>query len=493
VGEGTLLIRADANVSVGTGHVMRCLALAQAWQDSGGDAVFAVAEIPSAIEQRLAGEGFSIVRMPEPAGGAEDADATVRAAHECGAVWVVIDGDRFDVGFLQGVKAGRSRVLLFDDFGERESFPADLILNPNSNAIEEPYRKGGSVTPLLLGESYVMLRREFASWRGERILPEKASKVLVTLGGSDPDNLTPKIAEALGHLAGYEITVIAGPGYPYLRQLEQAGPPNVRVVFNAKNMRELMEQADLAVIAAGGTLWELLYMQCVTLSYARNPVQSKIVQELAEKGAVHNMGATIDFDGSALATTVNELGRSKKMRRQMTNLGRQVVDGKGASRVLQALKENGAGAVEMLPVSAAERGEFLQMAEQHFRDLNLDFVPKADWTESYFEGIQSNPDYFLRWIMADGQRAGFILFGFEKHRFLPRTTGNIFEVYVRPSHRRRGLARRCAQMAIDELEKRGPSKIQLEVVQGNPGATALWLSMGFRKVSERYILARAKK
>jgi ribosomal protein S18 acetylase RimI-like enzyme len=147
----------------------------------------------------------------------------------------------------------------------------------------------------------------------------------------------------------------------------------------------------------------------------------------------------------------------------------------------------------MLPVSAAERGQFLRMAEQHFRDLNSDFVPHADWTMSYFEGIQANPNYSLRWIMAEGQRAGFILYGIERHRFLPRSTGGIFELYVSPPHRRRGLARRCAQLAIAELEKLGPSKIQLEVVEGNEGARALWLSMGFHKVSERYILTPAKK
>jgi ribosomal protein S18 acetylase RimI-like enzyme len=147
----------------------------------------------------------------------------------------------------------------------------------------------------------------------------------------------------------------------------------------------------------------------------------------------------------------------------------------------------------MIPVSEAERGEFLQMAEHHFRDLNPEFVPQADWTKSYFEGIRGNPNYSLRWIVSDGQRAGFILFGIEKHRFLPRTTGNIFELYVCPSHRRRGLARQCAQLAVAEMEKLGPSKIQLEVVEGNRGARALWLSMGFCKVSERYILAQAKK
>lgn len=147
----------------------------------------------------------------------------------------------------------------------------------------------------------------------------------------------------------------------------------------------------------------------------------------------------------------------------------------------------------MVPVREDERGEFLQMAERHFRDLNQEFVPQPDWTESYFEGIRANPNNSLRWIVADGQRAGFILFGIEKHRFLPRTTGNIFEVHVSPSYRRQGLAAQCAQLAIAELEKLGPSKIQLEVMEGNEGARALWLSMGFRKVSERYILAQEKK
>jgi ribosomal protein S18 acetylase RimI-like enzyme len=150
-------------------------------------------------------------------------------------------------------------------------------------------------------------------------------------------------------------------------------------------------------------------------------------------------------------------------------------------------------ACEMVPVSAAERDEFLKMAEQHFRELNPEFVPHTDWIASYFEGIQNNRNYSLRWIVTDGQRAGFILFGTEKHRFLPRTTGNIFEVYVSPSHRRRGLAGECARLAIAELEKLGSSKIQLEVVEGNQGARALWLSLGFCKVSERYTLTQPYK
>ncbi len=265
-----LIIRADASAMIGTGHIMRCLALAEAWRDSGGEAIFAVAETPLAIERRLADENFSIVRIPKPAGGSQDADATVGdLARECEAAWLVVDGDRFDVAFLQRVKSGARRVLLIDDFAERESLPSDLILNPNLDSTEGSYRKRGTLAPLLLGAPYVMLRREFTAWRGQRNFPEEARKILITLGGSDPDNLTPKVVEALGGLPSREITVIAGPGYPYLRELKRLGKANIRVVFSATNMRERMEHADLAVIAGGGTLWELLFMGCVVLSYAK--------------------------------------------------------------------------------------------------------------------------------------------------------------------------------------------------------------------------------
>lgn len=338
-----LLVRADASATIGTGHVMRCLALAEAWQDSGGDAIFAVAEMPPAIEHRLAGEGFSIVRMPKPAGSSEDADATVNCARGRGAGWVVIDGDRFDVAFLQRVKSGVAGVLLIDDFAERGSFPADLILNPNLDAAEESYRKRGTLAPLLLGERYVMLRREFTAWRGKRSFPEVGRKVLVTLGGSDPDNLTSRIVLAIGQDPGYEITAVAGPGYGCLEDLERLASDNVRVLVNPSNIKDLMESADLAVIAAGGTLWELLYMGCAVLSYARNPLQSHVVATLASMNILADMGNTGGFSGPALTAKVRQLARSASLRERMANAGQRLIDGKGAQRVVETMKGLEAG------------------------------------------------------------------------------------------------------------------------------------------------------
>jgi ribosomal protein S18 acetylase RimI-like enzyme len=144
--------------------------------------------------------------------------------------------------------------------------------------------------------------------------------------------------------------------------------------------------------------------------------------------------------------------------------------------------------VTMVAISPADRQPFLEIAEQHFRELNSGFVPQEDWKLHYFEGIMANARMFARWIVLDGERVGFIVFGLEDHCFLPRLIGLIREVYVLPEFRRMGGARNCAIQAIRELESHAPSKIQLEVMEGNTGAEALWRSLGFEKVSERLVL-----
>src|SRR3981189_1457885 len=131
----------------------------------------------------------------------------------------------------------------------------------------------------------------------------------------------------------------------------------------------------------------------------------------------------------------------------------------------------------------------MRLAEQHFRGLSSVFTPHDDWKGSYFENILANPQFFLRWIFSEGERSGFILYGLEPHRFLPRGAGVIFGLYGDSEKGRRGVARLAAQIAIRELQLRGPSKIQLEVVEGNDEAAALWTSLGFEKVTDRYVLA----
>lgn len=338
---GALLIRADASVSIGTGHVMRCLALAQAWQDTGGVARFAVADLPGTLVPRLNSNGFSLLRIAADPGSPEDALALVAQARQLKADWIVVDGDRFGAEFLEPVRNSGLRVLLIDDFSNRERFPADLIVNPNLGADADLYRRRGSNGPVLTGPRYVFLRREFQKPH-ERQFGEKGSRVLITLGGSDPEGLTPRIAKVLAGCPDLQLTVVAGAGYSSVNALRQLSAPNLRVVFDSQNMAELMGNADLAIIAAGGTLWELLSVGCVVLSYARNAVQMRVIQSLAKDGVVVDMGETTRFDPAALASAVKRVVDSRSTRERMASLGRALVDGLGAARVVEALQRSGA-------------------------------------------------------------------------------------------------------------------------------------------------------
>ncbi|MGA8538894.1 MAG: UDP-2,4-diacetamido-2,4,6-trideoxy-beta-L-altropyranose hydrolase [Terriglobales bacterium] len=484
---GVLLIRADASLAIGTGHVMRCLALAQAWQDAGGTATLAEAELPDALLPRVTAEALSVNRIHAKPGGPEDAAETVALAQRLGADWVVIDGDRFGSDFLETVRTAGFRVLLIDDFADRESFPADLIVNPDLDDAE-PYRKLGATARLLMGPSYVLLRREFRQETEEKEIRQTGNRILLTLGGSDPENLTPKIANALVHCSDLEVTAIVGAGYDKVDELRKVRASNLRTVFNPPGMAQFMKDSDQAITVAGGTLWELLSMGCAVLSYSRNIMQPQIIRALSHRGAVVDMGETRHFDRAKLVDSVKELVDSRDARERMTSLGRSLVDGLGAARVVEAMKGGGAFVVGMPPITPLGQEEFLCMAIEYFSELNPGFVPQNDWKENYFPTIMANPQYFLRWIVCDEKRAGFVLFGLEKHRFLPRMTGVIYALYVVPEFRRRGVAKACAIKAIRELWVHAPSKIQLEVIGGLVAASALWKSLGFQKIADRYVL-----
>jgi len=337
---GTVLIRADANVSIGTGHVMRCLALAQAWQDRGGAVHWISSELPDALACRLKSEAISHTDGAGLPGSTEDAATTVARAHQIGARWVVVDGERFESEFLGHIHDHGLHLLLVDDFADRQVLPVSLIVNPNSGVKAETYRERAGSETVLAGPKYCLLRREFRTLRPRS--GSEGKRVLISLGGSDPENLTPRVAVALAGCDGLRLTLVAGPANPATDCLRQLSAPNVEILFDVKNMAEVIADSDIAVIAAGGTLWELLAMGCVVLSYARNALQKNVVESLASGGMIVDMGDTVRFEPDALRSEVARLAASRSARERMAEAGRKLVDGAGAMRVIDAMLQYGA-------------------------------------------------------------------------------------------------------------------------------------------------------
>jgi UDP-2,4-diacetamido-2,4,6-trideoxy-beta-L-altropyranose hydrolase len=334
----SLLFRCDADAARGTGHVMRCLALAQAWQDTGGQASFVIAQSPDGLLRRLRGEGFAIELVRAVPGSSQDAELLVANARAMQACRVVVDGDQFSVEFMQQIRDAGTRTLLIDDFAARVAFPAEIVLNPNFGASETPYRGTGFRGEVLAGEKYVLLRREFKRASDHRDgMARAGTRVLITLGGSDPTTAGPKMLAELAGARDFKFTFVAGAGCQYRRELEGFRSENIAILFEVDDMPALMRQSDMAVIVAGGTLWELLYGGCVVLSYTRNAVQESVISTLASRKIIANMGDIGNFKGSELIGRLRELRESSSARTSMAAAGRALIDGKGAERVVKKL------------------------------------------------------------------------------------------------------------------------------------------------------------
>jgi UDP-2,4-diacetamido-2,4,6-trideoxy-beta-L-altropyranose hydrolase len=334
---GLLLIRADASVAIGTGHVMRCLALAQAWQDSGGRAVFAMAAAGPSIEERLRAESCEVFCISAQPGTAEDVRETIQCAQEQKADWVVVDGYQFGAEYQRSLKTAGFKVLFADDDGHAQHYFVDLVLNQNVGADEALYQNHERHTRLLLGTRYCMLRREFGAWREwRREIPTLGRHVLVTMGGSDPQNLSQLVIEALRGLDDIEVIVIVGgsnPRFGDLRRTTSQFGGWLRLRNDVPNMAELMAWADVLVAAAGSTCWEacLLQLPMVLVDVADN--QKLIAQGLDSRGAAIHLGTAGDVTEKEVANRVKSLLASTTERTALSEACGKLVDGWGAARV----------------------------------------------------------------------------------------------------------------------------------------------------------------
>jgi UDP-2,4-diacetamido-2,4,6-trideoxy-beta-L-altropyranose hydrolase len=339
---GTLLLRCDANVSIGTGHVMRCLALAQAWQDAGGCLVFAMAQSTPAVEERLRSENCKVIAIRSQSGSKDDAIETAQLAREMSSGWVVVDGYHFGSDYQLAVKQSAS-LLFVDDNGHAGSYCADLILNQNIHANAQIYERRSPQTRLLLGCRYALLRREFATWRDwRREIPESARRLLVTLGGSDPDNLTLRVLNAIPVSQGWDTTVIVGGSNPHLSDVKRwiAGrSADFHLATNVVDMPKQIARADLAIAGAGTTSWEMCALGLPALLLVAAENQVHVAEGLARLGAAENLGWGSQVTAIAIDERLKRLQTAKDVRERMSGAGQRLVDGLGAARVVALLQD----------------------------------------------------------------------------------------------------------------------------------------------------------
>jgi UDP-2,4-diacetamido-2,4,6-trideoxy-beta-L-altropyranose hydrolase len=339
-----LVFRVDASTQMGTGHVMRCLALAQAWQTDGGEVYFCTHQnFPIALTQRLSTEGMTRIEIQATPGSLADALATIAHCQECNSRWLILDGYHFDADYQQLIKAAGLQLLVIDDYGHADSYCADFVLNQNVYACANFYPRLSPHTQLLLGCDYVLLRREFWKWRDwQREIVPTARKIVVTLGGADPDNATLTVMHALSSIdsLNLNVTVVIGSSNPHLSKLfafNNGAQVSMKLLSNVIDMPELMANADAAIVAGGSTVWELCFLGLpfITIAVAENQVVNCL--ELNRLKVAPYLGWYHNINPSQIASTLKDLLLDVQLRKQMSLKGKTLINGDGSQNVLSKM------------------------------------------------------------------------------------------------------------------------------------------------------------
>jgi UDP-2,4-diacetamido-2,4,6-trideoxy-beta-L-altropyranose hydrolase len=338
-----LVIRADATVQIGSGHLMRCLALAEGWQTHGGKVLFIINCESELLQQRVRSHGMEVVRLEHPYPHPSDPETTQRLLREIPTAIVVIDGYHFDSEYHRLLRQEVDRLLVIDDIAHLPFYDADVILNQNIDATHLSYNCPVE-TRLLLGTRYALLRSEFLAWQTwERSISIVARKLLITMGGSDQYNQTLKVVRALQQLEveGLSVKAVIGGSNPHLHKLQKFvddSSVKMELIHNTTNMAELMAWADIAVSGAGTTCWELAFLGLPSVLMVLADNQKGIAEGLNRAGFSFNLGWFEQVSVNALVEKLSGIMADVARRRSMSRCGRELVDGNGAQRVIFELR-----------------------------------------------------------------------------------------------------------------------------------------------------------
>lgn len=359
--------RADASLQIGTGHVMRCIALADALRERGASCSFVCRPHQGHLLALVAQRGHQALALPDrhevgktnrngtahghwlSADWATDAQDTQQtlSAHTGGQPvdWLVVDHYALDVRWEESLPPAVKRIMVIDDLADR-SHACDLLLDQNLGREEADYYgllKGKTTT--LVGPQYALLRPEFAALRAQSLACRQTNprmcRLLITMGGVDKDNATGQVLEVLQSCnlpADLRVTVVMGPHAPWLAQVQAQAtqmPWSTEVLVGVDNMAQLMAQSDLAIGAAGGSAWErcCLGLPSLVLVLAQNQLPGAVA--LQEAGAAVAIKSLQQIKSFIERLQIGAFAQEVLAKLSMAAAG--VTDGEGCQRVANRL------------------------------------------------------------------------------------------------------------------------------------------------------------
>ncbi len=335
-----IVVRADNNSRVGMGHFTRCTSLAYEFVEQ-GHRVFLVAgkesRIPDWAEKTYT--EISYIDHPWDINSEEKLFKEIIKTRPIDVI--VIDTYEASKEYYEFISHYARVEAIFDDMGQ-VCFPTDVLINGNIYAPKlsySEYRKNNTL--LLLGSRYVPLRPHF-----RKIKPasasEKASKVLITFGGSDILNATPAVLDVIvqeGFHDLVEFNVVIGPAFTGSDRIKEisAGIENIKLIYNPDNMADIMRDMDLAVSAAGSTVYELACLGVPGIIFTMIDNQEMIAKAMHEEGTCISLGSFNALSCERFPEVFKDLLQNYAVRKAMHDKAVESFDAIGAARCVEAI------------------------------------------------------------------------------------------------------------------------------------------------------------
>ena len=340
-----VVIRTDASIEIGTGHVMRCLTLAKQLKRHGAEVTFVCRDFEGNSISYIREQGISVCSLPSIDVSASDinwtkenwkldAEKTVSVIKELDVEvdLLIVDHYGLDSRWESSVRNATKNIMVIDDLANR-MHDCDLLLDQNYYLNMEGRYQG--LLPVhcvqMLGPNYILLRDEFVQVASKpRVRTGKIKNILVFFGGTDPTGETIKTLKAIKELDIPEIrfNIVVGATNPRQQEIEQLcnEMSNANYYYHISNMAELMWEADLAIGAGGATTWERCIMGLPALVVVVADNQKVAAKALARQGILICLGDYIQVNSNDIKQKVLYLLKNPNILEEISTSCKKIMD-----------------------------------------------------------------------------------------------------------------------------------------------------------------------
>ncbi len=342
-----LFVRVDTSPEIGTGHILRCVGLADELRNTFDKIIFLSRKTTRSIIEIILKNGFEVSTIDTPIKKSLKNNSKLNNELETignllipykeNLNFLLIDHYDISSNYESSLRKIFKKIFVIDDLANRQH-DCDLLIDQNYyKDLTNRYLKLVSKNTItLLGPKYVILRSEFRN--SKKINYKKNTfpkRILISFGGSDPTNECEKVLNAIFSLKNkqFVITAVTGIHNKNFKQLKKqfGGNDNTKILNHTNNFNELLLNSDLCFGAGGTTTWERLYLGLPSIVTIISSDQKESIEFLSDMGHVINLGLAKDVTTETYAKTIKKI--DPKILYNLSLKNKKLIDGKGCARI----------------------------------------------------------------------------------------------------------------------------------------------------------------